>query len=157
MLWNFTLVANASGTINGSTPFNDALVRVKLTECQLAPGAIEARNIAIFSGQGVLLLDDRRFAFDPNRYGLLLERDELAYGDWLSVAFGTADSPLILAGFGLVRNTRLQDGYDLRGESGTGLNCRATLEALDGETLDMTSIQLERGTNTPQLSLRRHG
>ena len=157
MLWNFTLIATASGSINGSKPFRDALLRVEMTECLMTPGDIEARNVAIFTGQGMLLLGEQRFAFDPNRYGLLLERDELAYGDWLTVAFGTADSPLMLAGFGLARNTGLQDGYDLQCERDSGLNCRATLEVLDGETLEMASIQLERGTSTPQFSARRHG
>ena len=157
MLWDITLTATANGTINGSMPFRDAALRVELTDCLLGPREINARNIAVFSGRGLLLLDERRFAFDPNRYGLLLERDELAYGDWLTVAFGTADSPLILAGFGLAKNADLQHCQELQAEPDTGLNCRAVLEALASDTLDMARLQLEPGKTTPQLSLRRKG
>ena len=155
MDWNFTLSATASGLINNAVPFEDAAITIELSACRFATDSSSNRHYAIFNGNGIVIIGEERFAFDPNRYGLLIECERQAYGEWLSVTFGTVDAPLMLAGFNLPKWNGLQSGCELHAAPDTGMNCRATLEALAGDTLDMVTLQLERGSTTPTLRVRR--
>ena len=155
MDWNFTLSATASGLINNTIPFQDASITVELSACRFSADNGSNRHFAIFNGNGIVTIGEQRFAFDPNRYGLLIECERQAYGEWLSVSFGTVDAPLMLAGFDLPKWNGLQSGCELHANPDSGVNCRATLEALASDTLDMVSLQLERSSTTPSLRLRR--
>jgi hypothetical protein len=155
MDWNFTLRATASGLINGVLPFVDAAITIELSACRFPADTGGNRQYAIFNGSGIVVLGEQRFAFDPNRYGLLIECERRAYGEWLSIAFGSVDAPLMLAGFDLPKWNGLQAGCELHAAPDSGMNCRAKLEALASDTLDMVTLQLERGSTTPSLHLRR--
>ncbi len=155
MDWNFTLSATASGLINNIIPFQDAAISVEFSACRFSADNGSNRHFAIFNGNGIVLIGEQRFAFDPNRYGLLIECERQAYGEWLSVSFGTVDAPVMLAGFDLPKWNGLQSDCELHATPDSGMNCRATLEALHGDTLDMVTVQLERGSTTPSLRLRR--
>jgi hypothetical protein len=155
MDWNFTLTTTASGMIDGSVPFDNERVHVELSACRLVSHSNTDRHFAVFNGLGVVAIGDRRFAFDPNRYGLLIECERQASGDWVSASFGTVDAPLMLAGFDLPRWSGLQEIEKLHATQDSGMNCGNTLEALDSVTLEMATVQLERGTSTPTLMVRR--
>jgi hypothetical protein len=155
MDWNFTLSSTASGLINGMLPFENAAITIEMSACRFPADHGSNRHFAIFNGSGIVMLGEQRFAFDPNRYGLLIECERKAYGEWLSIAFGTVDTPLMLAGFDLPKWTGLQAGCELHASPDSGMNCRATLEVLASDTLDMVSLQLERSSTTPSLRLRR--
>ena len=155
MDWNFTLSATASGLINETVPFKDSTFTVEVSACRIVADDSSNRHFAIFNGNGILVVGDQRFAFDPNRYGLLIECERQPQGEWLSVTFGTVDAPLLLAGFVLPKWQGLQSGCELHASPDSGMNCRATLEALAGNTLEMVTLQLERGSTTPSLRLRR--
>ena len=103
MDWNFTLRATASGLINETVPFTDATFTVEVSACRIVADDSSNRHFAIFNGTGIVMIDEQRFAFDPNRYGLLIECERQPQGEWLSVIFGTVDAPLLLAGFVLPR------------------------------------------------------
>jgi hypothetical protein len=155
MDWNFTLSATASGLINGVLPFEDAAITIELSACRFPADTGSNRHFAVFNGGGIVVLGEQRFAFDPNRYGLLIECERKASGEWLSVAFGTVDAPLMLAGFDLPKWNGLQAGCELQAAPDSGMNCPAMLEALASDTLDMVTLQLERSSTTPSLRLRR--
>ena len=155
MDWNFTLSAKASGLINDAVPFEDLSITIELSACRFAADNSSNRHVAIFNGNGIVTIGEQRFAFDPNRYGLLIQCERQAYGEWLSVSFGTVNGPLMLAGFDLPKWNGLQSDCELHATPDSGMNCRATLEALHGDTLDMVTVQLERGSTTPSLRLRR--
>ena len=155
MDWNFALGTIASGNINGRV-FEHARVEIELSACRLAGGEFD-RHFAVFNGLGVVTVDGRRFSFDPNRYGLLLECERQAGGEWLSLAFGAADTPLLLAGFGLPRWLGLEGVHRLQAATDSGTNYSSTLEALDGVTLEMATVELARGACSPTLSVSRNG
>ena len=155
MDWNFTLRATASGLINEAVPFEDAALTIELSACRIVADDSSNRHFAIFNGTGILLVGEQRFAFDPNRYGLLIECERRPQGEWLSVTFGTVEAPLLLAGFDLPKWNGLQSGCEFHASPDSGMNCRATLEALASDTLDMVTLQLERGSTTPSLRLHR--
>ena len=155
MDWNFTLGTVASGTINGIPVFENAPIEVQLSACRLASSANTDRHFAVFNGLGILSIDGRRFSFDPNRYGLLLECERQTGGHWLSVAFGTADAPFLLAGFDLPRWSGLDGLGRVHAASDSGIHCRNPLEALDSVTLEMAALELARGTSTPSLTVGR--
>ena len=155
MDWNFTLGTIASGSIN-SRVFENARIEIELSACRLAGGEFD-RHFAIFNGLGVVIVDGKRFSFDPNRYGLRLECERQPGGEWLSVAFGTADTPVLLAGFGLPRWFGLEGVPRLQAATDSGMHYSSTLEALDGATLEMATVELARGACSPTLSVSRNG
>lgn len=155
MDWTFTLTTSASGTVNGSHVFRDAPLRIELASCRLGAGIETGRHFAVFNGMGQLVLDGRRFAFDPNRYGLLIECEHRPQGDWLTMAFGTVDSPLLTAGFSVPFWQGLPAVEQLQADEGNCLNCPAGLEALAGDTLEMATLSLESETNKPLLTVSR--
>lgn len=154
MDWTFTLTTSASGTVDGSHVFHDALVRIELASCRLGIGIETGRHFAVFNGTGQLFVDGLRFAFDPNRYGLLIECEQRPPGNWLTVAFGTVDTPLVTAGFRVPFWHGLPAVAQLQAEEGGCLNCTTGLEALAGATLEMATLALESNTNKPLLSIR---
>jgi hypothetical protein len=155
MDWNFTIRATASGLINEAVPFEDAAITIELSACRIVADDSSNRHFAIFNGSGIVMIGAQRFAFDPNRYGLLIECERRPRGEWLSVTFGTVEAPLLLAGFDLPKWNGLQSGCELHASPDSGMSCRATLEALASDTLDMVTLQLERGSTTPSLRLHR--
>ena len=154
MTWTVTFDTTASGSIDGTFAFEDAWLQIEFSACRLESDGNTDRHLAIFNGLGRLVLGDRRFAFDPNRYGLLMECQRQAEGEWLTVAFGTADAPLCRAGFALPHWTGPQGIHQAQGAPDSGMNYQNTLEALESVTLKMATLRLERGNSTPRLSLR---
>ena len=155
MDWTFTLTTSASGTVDGSHVFHDALVRIVLASCRLGTGIETGRHFAVFNGTGHLFVDERRFTFDPNRYGLLIECEQRPQGDWLAVAFGTVDSPLLTAGFNTPPWQGLPNIEQLQAEEGNCLDCPSGLEALTGDLLGLATLRLECGATKPLLTIQR--
>ncbi len=155
MDWTFTLATTASGTVNGSHVFRDSLVRIELGSCRLGTSLETGRHFAVFNGTGQLFVDGLRFGFDPNRYGLLIECEPRPPGNWLTLAFGTVDSPLLTAGFALPAWHGLPTLDDLPAAEATGLNCPLGLEALVGDTLVKTTLFMNGGAHASRLTIRR--
>jgi hypothetical protein len=141
--------------VAGRVRFENLPLRLDLTRCSLPSGLDGGRNLAVFGGEGVMLLGGRRFAFDPNRYGLLIERVRQPAGDWLSVSFGTVDAPLVLAGFPVGPQTELAATGEWQASAGNGMNCRGMMEVLSAETLELVRVHLDRGDTRPNLGIRR--